>query len=287
MKKPNSLFALILLLGVVFLSNNLVITATASDEALRPYYPVGPAKDYITESEFNEVIYYLQQLYAPEALQKGNATLEINGFWNDDTFNAYAIREDKKWNVSVFGGFARAEGMNKDAFALFVCHEIGHHLGGAPLTYKFNGWPSSEGQADYWATSKCLKKYYTFFSSQEFVLDEEIPKKAIEDCGDVYYSSNEYRVCLRTMNAVKAFERVLNNLPNSKSSVSILTPDKKQVKGTNNNDYPRPQCRLDTVYNGALCYIEYNILTTDREPRTGNCNELNKPGARPLCWYKH
>lgn len=282
MRKSCSLIALILLFEVVF-----SFAANANENNLRANYPVGRAKDFLTESEFNEVIYYLQNLYAADVKVKGNVDLEIKGYWNDDTLNAYATREPGKWLITIFGGMARAEGMNKDAFALIVCHELGHHLGGAPLTFKYDGWPSAEGQADYWATSKCLKRYYSFFSSQEFLVDDGIPKKAIEDCGDVYYSSNEYRVCLRTMNAVKGFERFLNNLPNSKSSVSILTPDRKQVKGTNNNDYPRPQCRLDTVYNGALCFIEHNVLTTDREPKTGNCNELNKPGARPVCWYRH
>ena len=46
-----------------------------------------------------------------------------------------------------------------------ICHEVGHHLGGAPFMpkyyedyYLFRG--SSEGQADYYATSNCLKKWF-------------------------------------------------------------------------------------------------------------------------------
>ncbi len=49
--------------------------------------------------------------------------------------------------------------LNLDQFLFIYCHELGHFVGGAP--YKKNHgseWASTEGQADYWATSVCLRK---------------------------------------------------------------------------------------------------------------------------------
>ena len=49
--------------------------------------------------------------------------------------------------------------LSLDEFLFIYCHELGHFIGGAP--YKKNPgsrWASTEGQADYWATSVCLRK---------------------------------------------------------------------------------------------------------------------------------
>lgn len=40
-----------------------------------------------------------------------------------------------------------------------LCHELGHHLGGAPFKPDIS-WMSTEGQADYFSGSTCLKKIW-------------------------------------------------------------------------------------------------------------------------------
>jgi Zn-dependent protease with chaperone function len=54
----------------------------------------------------------------------------------------------------MFGGLARDPLVTKDGFSAVICHEIGHHIAGAPR--KGFSWASNEGQADYFATTKCL-----------------------------------------------------------------------------------------------------------------------------------
>ena len=116
----------------------------------------------ITEAQFNRVIDRISKLYTPVVSRLGG-TLSIKRNWNDGTVNAYASRSGKTWNVAMFGGLARHETVTEDGFALVVCHELGHHIGGAPkkVSYYSNSWASNEGQADYFANLKCLRK--TFF----------------------------------------------------------------------------------------------------------------------------
>ena len=114
----------------------------------------------VTEHQFNTVIKLLYNIYAPVIEDLHGVRLVMNADWRDATVNAYATREIETWTVHVAGGIARAQGMTQDSLALIVCHEIGHHLGGAPRTFLYEGWPSAEGQADYWASSKCMKKYF-------------------------------------------------------------------------------------------------------------------------------
>lgn len=250
------------------------------------YIPINHNKNGITETEFYNTASILHGLYTDAIYEKGEVGFSMNADWYDETINAFAVREPGLWSVFINGGMARAAGMNKDGLAFILCHEIGHHLGGAPRTFKYDGWPSSEGQADYWAGSKCLKKYYQFLKDEPFEMDSHVPEKAIKECGVVYNNSLDYRVCLRTMNAIVGFAKFINSLPDTKQFVSILTPETKEVRGTNTNDYPRAQCRIDTIYSGALCNLDASLKTSDDDQRIGNCNDQKKPGARPRCWYR-
>jgi hypothetical protein len=91
---------------------------------------------------------------------------------------------------------------------------------------------------------------------------------------------------VRTLNADVAFSNFLNALPDAKIPTSIDTPDIREVKGTNTNHYPRPQCRVDTIYHGALCNIDANVATSETDAKIGQCNDASAPGSRPRCWYK-
>lgn len=63
---------------------------------------------------------------------------------------------------------------------------------------------SAEGQADYFATSKCLKRYYSVIALEEnFGLGTStIPEKVLLDCNGVYKNLNDLRVCVRSQMAL-------------------------------------------------------------------------------------
>lgn len=273
------LFTLFIMTGLKPLKAAIVDNVLTVPENLRSSHTV-------TELEFNSVASILHKIYSPIILEKSGLKFIMAADWKDDTVNAYATREVETWTVHVAGGIARATGMSKDSLALIVCHEIGHHLGGAPRTFLFDGWPAAEGQADYWAASKCLKNYYKELHHQEAVISSELPAKALQDCSSVYKDYSELKICIKTMKANLDFSTFLNALPDVKNPTSLEDVDPREVKGTNTNHYPRAQCRVDTIYQGALCNIDANVATSESDAKIGHCNDTTKPGTRPRCWYR-
>lgn len=264
-------------LGVNFVEEEAV------SKAFYPSYLTTKGGSLITQSDFNALLARLQDLYQPTVTMLGKK-LEIIGDWEDATVNAQATRDQDSWRIHVAGGIARAPKMDKDALLIIVCHEIGHQIGGAPRMALFGNWPSAEGQADYWASSKCLKRYFQRYRHEGEVLS--LPEKVRNQCLSQYMQTEEREICLKSISAAVKFGRFLDTLNPKKPAISFDTPDQRQVRGTNINDYPRPQCRFDTLYAGALCSISAQELNSPDDELAGNCNDQNRLGARPRCWFK-
>lgn len=77
-------------------------------------------------------------------------------------FNAYAtIDENEDALIMVNMGMLNHPEMQSQILDLFMCHELGHLLGGEPKLVRPNNrksWSSVEGQADYYATKECMSK---------------------------------------------------------------------------------------------------------------------------------
>ena len=60
--------------------------------------------------------------------------LKIEKKWSSATVTAGTYRDirNKQWIINLYGGLARHPLITEDAYALVICHEIGHHIGGAP-----------------------------------------------------------------------------------------------------------------------------------------------------------
>ena len=240
----------------------------------------------ITKEVFDQVITNIESIYAPIVSEKGgNLTVVRN--WDDATVNAYAQRSGKEWKVSMFGGLARHETVTADGFALVVCHEIGHHIGGAPKKASMFGsaWASNEGQSDYFATSKCLRKYF-----QEFPETEDLkltaPAIAQEKCMAVWGQSEDHKHCIRGAMAGASLANLFAAL-RTISKPEFATPDPKVVTKTDDN-HPAAQCRMDTYFNGALCSVSDTVDFSDKDEQAGACFVATgiKVGSRPLCWFK-
>lgn len=114
----------------------------------------------MTQKQFNEVLDLVQKIYAPEVAAHGGE-LRIERLWEDATVNASASRAGGLWLLHMYGGLARHPAMTQDGFALVACHEMGHHVGGAPKGGWLMRWASKEGQSDYYANLKCLRRVFT------------------------------------------------------------------------------------------------------------------------------
>ena len=256
----------------------------------------------ISEVEFNRAIDKVEALYAPIVEGMGGK-LNIERRWSDGTVNAYASQSGKTWKVAMFGGLARHKTITEDAMSLVVCHELGHHIGGAPKKGQsastgggwwggssggtVNSWASNEGQADYFATLKCLRKTFLNDNNAAVVAAMTVPKSLADACKkNMKNDKDDTALCIRTSMAGKSVSDLfadLGKLPEAK----FETPDAKVVSSTDDN-HPKAQCRLDTFFQGSLCDVNMNEDVSQKEEVKGTCHPTlgHKIGTRPLCWFK-
>lgn len=247
----------------------------------------------ITETEFNDAIDEVEQIYAPIVSSMGGK-LQIERNWKDGTVNAYASQSGKIWTVAMFGGLARHNTITKDAMSLVVCHELGHHIGGAPK--KGGGgwwggntasWASNEGQSDYFAVLKCLRKAWNNDNNVAIAKNLNAPRLVVDGCKRATKNNAlDTALCIRTSMAGKSVSDLfsaLSNLPATK----FETPDRAVVTKTDDN-HPKAQCRLDTYYQGSMCDVNMNedVSATDEVKGTCHGSLGYKVGTRPLCWFK-
>lgn len=240
----------------------------------------------ISEAEFNQVIDKVMRIYAPKVEDLGG-TLNISRLWVSDKVNASTNRFAHVYQVTMYGGMARHPLMNKDGFTLVLCHELGHHLGGAPKVKNSDQrWASNEGQADYFAALKCLREIFRREDNEVALRGLVIPKIVRNSCSTIYKNHLENLICQRINMAGLVVGRLYANLVDQKEP-SFETPHSKYVRET--IDYhPHYQCRLDTFFQGSLCDRPVDEELSSREAHVGTCHPKNGDvvGMRPLCWFR-
>jgi Peptidase family M48 len=242
----------------------------------------------ITEAQFNAVIDKIEKIYKPMVSQFG-AKLTVERKWSDSTVNAYASQEGTNWKVAMFGGLARRPEVTEDGFAMVLCHEIGHHLGGFPYV---QDWAADEGQSDMYATGACAYKTFGPNPTLSAIAEIELPP-AMKDKCDANRPEAERDICYRALVAGKSLGDLLAALNNQ--TVSFETPDTTVVT-TTNHKHPAAQCRLDTYVASAMCgnekwdyklipgkSLNHESLEAQEEAFAHSCTEGD--GARPSCWF--
>lgn len=242
--------------------------------------PVSQNFSGIEEEEFTAVLDEVAKIYEP-VFEEHKAELVIDRYWKDQTVNAYAFREGKKWHIAMYGGLARHKEVTRDGFMLVACHEIGHHLAGFPR----GGWASNEGNSDYYGTLKCLRRVWDGLRSDsiDVVSKMKVDKVAADKCEAQWKNENEVAVCKRASMAGKGLARLLAVL-GSQEMPEFDTPDETVVKKTSHS-HPKAQCRLDTYFHGALCTMDWKVDMDEKDPNIGAC-KAGEIGGRRACWYK-
>ena len=248
--------------------------------------PVGDkmASD-MTEEKFNAIVNRVAAVYSPIIKGMG-ATLVMNNDWASTTVNASAQQSGSTWTVNMYGGLARHKLTTDDGFMMVVCHELGHHIGGAPRYDRNTDWASNEGQADYFAGLKCMRRVVENDDNIAIVASMKVDAEATKQCQSVYKSASEVALCQRVAMAGKSLGSLLGSLGGN-SNVNFNTPDKKAVKSTN-DAHPAAQCRLDTYFAGGLCDKSILEDVSKDDAIQGTCIKRDgyTKGVRPLCWYK-
>lgn len=269
---------MIAILGVL-ISLSLLACPTGFDLREAVSIPVGAAEDAgISEKDFHRISTEVADLYRP-AIEAQGKKLIMSATWESSTVNAYAQREGDEWKIIMLGGLARHKAVTADGFALIVCHEMGHHLGGFPRYDGIDiGWASNEGQSDYFAVMKCLRRLWRNADNDAAIRNLEIPPRLRDECrGDA--------LCLRTGLAGLSAASLFADLAWFTKRPRFETPDEKLVERTY-GAHPKAQCRLDTFFQSTLCDVpESEDLRSETE---GACHETlgHTQGMRPRCWFK-
>ncbi len=226
----------------------------------------------LTSTDMDSLIQKVKAVYDP-IFHKEGMTLQFNTHWDSPMKNAFASQGTGVAKIDVYGGLGKAKYMSRDHFILLMCHEIGHHLGGEPRMHGENYWSSMEPQADYFAGKECLKK----------VLEGEVevavvPKVVDALCQERYPIFSEYATCTRSALAAELFGKRDFGATHFDSEpeayelkpISLLNPwGNRPDLAYRFGNYPSSQCRLDTIYQGALCNED-------------ECSE--GIGMKPVCW---
>lgn len=177
--------------------------------------------------------------------------------------------------------------LNQNHMYKVLCHELGHVLGGAPyieVNLDDSSEMSTEGQADYFAASKCLKRIFANQIENEKYVTSQISSSQLKrikkwDCLSAQ--------CQRIAHVSYQVFKILS----PKQFVSLRRIVLPEVELTRLEMYhPSSQCRLETMIRGALCPIPAHIPFAPYNQAKGSCHrdqieESHIHGARPRCWF--
>lgn len=206
------------------------------------------------QKQFEEVIKRFTKIWSSKVESDYGKKLIVEHDWNNTRVNASATRDrDYNFVIKVSGAMAKQKGMDEDALLFILCHELGHHLGGAPKKKRgesdIDSWSSAEGQADYFAAKECLPIVYDEDGDDKKNVDDKVIEQLCEE-----------ELCERILETGLKVSMVFAEIKHSEFP-SLLKTSNIQVSQTNLS-HPDVQCRLDTIKNGAL----------------GN--------ERPECWFR-
>lgn len=249
--------------------------------------PVNAGKS-LNYAEYTQALNMFEALFSPIVRRYGKK-LHINRLWHDGTVNAYATSDEYTFYINMFGGLARHPYLTLDGFIMVACHELGHHIGGAPQ----KGWRqvSNEGQSDYFAAHRCMREILWNLDNDTYMNYMQLDREVVMACHKRYRSFADvrhYQVCVRTGMAGLSLANMLANLRGVTTLPRVSTKDRTVVEATDDS-HPNAQCRLDTYMAGALCFDALHQYPTFETPNYAAClrNRFNQlKGSRPLCWYK-
>jgi hypothetical protein len=147
-----------------------------------------------------------------------------------------------------------------------------------------NSWASVEGEADYFATLKCLRKLFADEDNESVVNNMEVKPLVKESCEHQHTDRALQLICIRSAMASEPLAQLLAELRGD-GVPDFSTPDGSKASRTVQS-HPPAQCRLDTYFNASVCTADSNQDLSDSELYVGACkSDVQPSGARPLCWF--
>lgn len=178
------------------------------------------------------------------------------------TYNKFDIPQ-----ITITAPMLAHKRMNRETLIMLICHELGHFYAGAPKKLRAQtnkkSWSSSEGQADYYATSICFKK---------FKINKKLNQlqKRNENCD---------QTCKLSIKTSYNLAKLFAELRFDNRELNVNTKDHFKVREVI-LEHTNPQCRLDTLVAGSYC--KEQITINQRGVQINTCKRSNF--RQPECW---
>ena len=176
------------------------------------------------------------------------SNLKIRIDWENNSVNAFASKEEEKMFITILGGLLRHKRMNISILQTVLCHELGHHLGGAP--YKRGRWSTVEGKSDYYALNDCLNNYLLNENNQDFISKQKNIKITYPFCNRTDYLCQ--RLILSSKQTAVFSHKLTQTRRGNRFSYPKLEKRDPTVVSSTLEEHPTPQCRLDTFISGIF-----------------------------------
>jgi hypothetical protein len=242
----------------------------------------------LTEEQFNAAIERFERIYRDD-FSKAGGTLSVKRLWSDETVNASANQQGSSWNLNMYGGLARHPAITIEGFALVICHEAGHHLGGAPKVKDWWGgssWATNEGGSDYYAGLKCLRRFFAEDDNEAEIAKASLDAIAKERCEKQFSVRKDQLLCMRASLGGNSVALLFMDLRKEPNPPDFGKPDSTVVTKMLDS-HPPTQCRLDTYLAGATCHVDVSVPLSNSDYKEGSCvAPQDTIGVRPLCWFK-
>lgn len=237
----------------------------------------------ILNEQFDAIIDNVESAFG---INENQERILIHRFWDPNAQSDSAIRfpflTRETPIITITGRIAKERTISEDAFAILVCHEFGHHLAKGPRIGLRNleNWSAAEGEADYWATSVCIKTYLRnqlntpqrVMSHSPHLLDKSLETK----CENNYVTPEAIAICYRTLDAIHSLADYFTDHNQSRIDFQSKAPPSSVLIRRFRLDNYRDQCRIETFLAGAFCQLRAESLF--------QCK--NEDDMRPRCWFK-
>jgi hypothetical protein len=204
------------LLAFLFLVSNATFAApqsTCYPKKRGSFFNAIVPLEFLPDSTAALIRQRIQAVYAQDAAAAGGP-LNVRESSEMD-FGAFAYRDGGELIVDLNKGMRFHKLIDSDSYALVACHEVGHHLGGLPV---FVSSPVSvEGQADYFSSLKCMRRYLENLPPAELDFGPAPDLRLVQACSEkMGVGGTALKICARTLAAAKVLGAILAELwPNS------------------------------------------------------------------------
>ena len=242
-----------------------------------------------------------------EQIFKPVIDFELEALWDDLGASAFVvpilsekgkiITVHDKPTIVLQGGVARYETSTPGALMLILCHELGHIATDPRLEHPIDNLDNlysgefedavvefftGELEADYWATSYCMKKVYESLSENEKEIlnisteplpgrDENEHSHVLERCSEVYSDDQDVDMCV--------------SLSTISTQATTLTSSMMSKPPSGSMMLYEPFLKSEYIKNTLLYSIENDYNDAGREDAgdiTGVCYTLTDDGAHEV-----